>query len=136
MLKLSDYQIAILRNVESNEVIGDDSNEPTEESPNNEFSIPSIGIEQVNTLPLFTQIMAKIEISGREGISLKKLGNVFGFDFYKSRRLGQNLQTHPELVTIMKETNGGRAKFQNLVMRKFLKLNPAVKTETNDEDAK
>jgi hypothetical protein len=44
---------------------------------------------------------------------------IFGFDFYKSRRLGSNLQTNPEIVTIMKETCHGKAKYQNLVLRKF-----------------
>ena len=29
------------------------------------------------------------------------LGTLFGLDFYKSRRMGANLQAYPEIVTII-----------------------------------
>jgi hypothetical protein len=80
----------------------------------------SIGSEQAYIYPLYTQIFSKIEEYDKEGISLKQLGTLFGLDFYKSRRMGANLQTHPEIVTIIKETDRGKAKYQTIVFRKFL----------------
>lgn len=124
MLKLLESQVAQLNKTNSTSAADDSINDLEDEaieadSTGNTLT-NSIGIEQLNTVPLYTQILAKIEQSGRDGISLKKLGHLFGFDFYKARRLGTNLQSHPELVTVMKDTNGGRAKFQNLVMRRLL----------------
>ena len=65
--------------------------------------VASFGCEQVTSLPLYTQILAKIESCGREGIALRNLGIMFGLDFYKSRRLGNKLQTYPDIVTVLKE---------------------------------
>lgn len=124
MLKLLESQLAQLNKTNSTSTTDDSINDLEDEAMEADNSgntlTNSIGIEQLNTLPLYTQILAKIEESGRDGISLKKLGHLFGFDFYKARRLGTNLQSHPELVTVMKDTTGGRAKFQNLVMRRLL----------------
>lgn len=92
-----------------------------------ESIVENLGSAQSNTLPLYTQIFAKVEEYNKEGVSLKQLGTFFGFDFYKSRRMGNNLQTHPEIVTIIKETNRGKAKYQTVVLRKFLNLATKVK---------
>ena len=73
-----------------------------------EFTAPStslvrmIGSAQSAAWPLHAQIFANIEAYEREGISLKQLGTLYGLDFYRSRRLGNNLQMHPEIVTIIK----------------------------------
>ena len=133
MLKLTDFYFKSLaanqeeiNEVSDNSLLLENEDENLEEEDEDHKKanslLESIGSEQSNTLPLYTQIMARIESSGKDGISLKKLGNIFGFDFYKARRLGSNLQTNPEIVTIMKETNHGKAKYQNLVLRRFLKF--------------
>ena len=127
MLKLLESQLALFNKASSGgSNHADDSIEMDDAlDGDSELTLSSsIGVEQLNTMPLYSQIMAKIEQSGRDGISLKSLGHLFGLDFYKARRLGTNLQSHPELVTVMKETTGGRAKFQNLVMRRLLKQKP------------
>ena len=125
MLKLSESQIDLMKKISICPPVNElnETCESEVEQDDNDGDLDYMGIQQLNTMPLYTQILTRIEQSGKEGISLKKLGNIFGFDFYKARRLGTNLQTHPEIVTIMKETHGGRAKFQTLVMRKLLKLN-------------
>lgn len=79
-----------------------------------------IGTVQQNNTSLYTQIFDLIDQFGKEGISLKQLGHLFGFDFYKSRRLGSNLQIHPDVVTMIKETNRGKAKYQTIFLRKYL----------------
>lgn len=147
MLKLTEnYFKSLSQDEEANEtsslIDNDDENldEDDDDTKSSQF-IECIGSEQANTLPLYMQILDRIEASGKEGISLKKLGHIFGFDFYKARRLGSNLQTNSEIVTIMKETSHGKAKYQNLVLRKFLKLNtpntaisePASTVTTIDE---
>ncbi|CAF0758348.1 unnamed protein product [Brachionus calyciflorus] len=83
-------------------------------------SVDSLGTAQSRDLSLYTQIFNKIDECGKEGISLKQIGNMFGFDFYKSRRMGGNLQTHPDIVTMIKETNRGKAKYQTIFLRKYL----------------
>ncbi len=126
VIRLSDKQIEAMKKSTTSETDETQGQQTTieDESEDRQSMISCIGSEQINTLPFHTQIMARIEANGREGISLRRLGIVFGLDFYKTRRLGTNLQSHPDLVTIMKETSGGRAKFQSLVMRKLLKLPP------------
>lgn len=104
----------------------DDENE--EESTQIDPSL--VGSLQSNNLPFFSQIFQLLERCGKDGISLKRLGNVFGLDFYKSRRMGANLQSHPEIVTIVKETDKCKAKFQTIVLRKFLTENETSKEET------
>ena len=144
MLKLTDFYFKslITSQEDLNETIdnsllldNDDENqeEDDEDTKKANSLVECIGSEQSNTLPLYAQIMNRIELSGKDGISLKKLGHIFGFDFYKARRLGSNLQTNPEIVTIMKETSHGKAKYQNLVLRKFLKFNsnPIVTNENS-----
>jgi len=144
MLKLTDSYFKSLdtnqeeiNEISDNSLLLDNEDDNLEEEDDDykkaNSLVESIGSEQSNTLPLYTQIMQKIESSGKDGISLKKLGHIFGFDFYKSRRLGSNLQTNPEIVTIMKETNHGKAKYQSLVLRRFLKLdsNTAGANETS-----
>ena len=79
-----------------------------------------IGKSQQNYTSLYTQIFDQIDQCGKDGISLKQLGHLFGFDFYKSRRIGSNLQTHPDIVTMIKETNRGKAKYQTIFLRKYL----------------
>ncbi len=145
MLKLTDTYFKTLKQDDLNETnnsivdineldeLGEeDENNDDLNNKNSDSLIESIGSEQANTLPLYSQILDRIESSGKEGISLKNLGHIFGFDFYKSRRLGSNLQTNPEIVTIMKETCHGKAKYQNLVLRKFLKLNNSLPTASNE----
>jgi len=127
VIRLSDAQIEAMHRsttAESDEAESGQQAVIEDEGGDKQCLVDCIGSEQINTAPLHAQIMARIEASGREGISLRRLGVVFGLDFYKARRLGTNLQSHPDLVTIMKETTGGRAKFQSLVMRKLLKLAP------------
>ena len=129
MLKLSAKHLATMK---LNDSLDFELNEANESLMDAEFTedlcaVSSIGCAQLNTTPLYTQILARIEETGKDGISVKKLGTLFGFDFYKSRRLGTNLQTYPDLLTIMKETRHCRAKFQTLVMRKFLNLNDKIK---------
>lgn len=85
-----------------------------------------LGSAQSYRLPLFPTIFAQIEQFGAAGVSLKQIGRMFAFDFYKSRRMGNNLQAHPEIVTIMKETNKGKSKFQTIALRRFLSLPPKV----------
>lgn len=81
----------------------------------------SLGVRQSHKLPVYTQMFACVEGYARDGISLKQIGTMFALDFYKSRRMGNNLQTHPDIVTILKETNKGKSKFQTIVLRRFLK---------------
>lgn len=108
-----------------------DDDELDEDEPGRSASLCSyLGTAQSNLYPLYSQIFAKIEENGREGISLKQLGSLFGLDFYRSRRMGTHLQAHPEIVTKIKETNRGKAKFQTIVMRKFLELK-REKSDTN-----
>lgn len=87
-----------------------------------ESVMSSLGMAQTHQLPLFAQMFARIEQVGKTGISLKQIGTLFAFDFYKSRRMGNNLQAHPDVVTIMKETNKGKTKFQTIVLRRMLDL--------------
>ena len=84
-----------------------------------------LGSSQSYLTPLYTQLFAKINEHGAEGISIKKLGTLFGLDFYKSRRMGANLQAHPDVVTIIKETSRMRAKYQTVMLRKYLHANQA-----------
>lgn len=88
-----------------------------------ESVLSSLGKAQSHQLPLFAQMFAQIEQVGKAGISLKQIGTLFAFDFYKSRRMGNNLQSHPDVVTILKETNKGKTKFQTIVLRRFRNLN-------------
>lgn len=74
-------------------------------------------------MPFFTLTFDQIERVGSIGISLKQISILFALDFYKSRRMSINIQAHPEIVTIMKETNNGKSKFQAVVLRKFLAQN-------------
>ena len=85
-----------------------------------EFVKQYLGSKQTYMTPMYTQIFAKIEEHGKEGISLKELGTLFGLDFYKSRRMGGHLQAYPDIVTIIKETTRMRAKYQTIMLRKFL----------------
>lgn len=121
MVKLADCYY------EKNVLNQDDRNMDDEaidnEDPSPGFDQSLIGIKQSNLLPLYSQIFSVIEASGKEGISLKQLGNLFGFDFYRSRRMNSYLQTHPEIVTIIKETDRGKAKYQTIVLRKFIGAN-------------
>lgn len=101
----------------------------------NHDDLSLIGSEIDNISPLFAQIFKCIEKSGTEGVSLRKIGYIFGLDFYKSRRIGAHLQSHPEIVTIVKETERNRAKYQTIVFRKFLteqqvKQEQTVKNQT------
>ena len=92
----------------------------------------NLGSAQSHNLPLHLLMFAKIEQFEKEGVSLKQIGTMFALDFYKSRRMGNNLQAHPEIVTIMKETNKGKTKFQTIVLRKFLALTSKVKNKKID----
>lgn len=83
----------------------------------NKFKLCS---EQDADLPLYTKMFKYIERCGVSGVSLKQLGYLYGLDFYKSRRIGAHLQTHPDIVTLVKETERGKAKYQTIIMRKFL----------------
>ena len=87
----------------------------------------NLGSAQSHNLPLHLLMFAKIEQFEKEGVSLKQIGTMFALDFYKSRRMGNNLQAHPEIVTMMKETNKGKTKFQTIVLRKFLALAAKVR---------
>lgn len=89
------------------------------------FIRENLGSKQTYLSSLYTQIFAKVEEHGKNGISLKEIGTLFGLDFYKSRRMGANLQAHPEIVTIIKETTRMRAKYQTIMLRKFLQVNEA-----------
>lgn len=132
MIKLTESYIKTIKqnsNSESSNLQEEDLGlEDTMLDDENSSSFPSVltdilGTAQSNTLSLYTQIFGRIEESGKDGISLKQLGNLFAFDFYKSRRMGANLQTHPEIVTLIKETNRGKAKYQTIFLRKFLNQN-------------
>lgn len=105
--------------------------EETEEADDDQTSLSSLrrtlGSAQSHNLPLYALMFAKIEQFAKDGVSLKQIGTMFALDFYKSRRMGNNLQAHPEIVTIMKETNKGKTKFQTIVMRKFLVLTSKVR---------
>lgn len=142
MVKLTDayYKMMLSHKQMSENEGGDDLSDTTElselnEAGPNELTVSlrnSIGSEQAYIYPLYTQIFSKIEEYGKEGISLKQLGTLFGFDFYKSRRMGANLQTHPEIVTIIKETDRGKAKYQTIVFRKFLsQVRPAASASSS-----
>jgi hypothetical protein len=89
------------------------------------FIRENLGLKQSYLTSLYTQIFAEVEEHGKDGISLKEIGTLFGLDFYKSRRMGANLQAHPEIVTIIKETTRMRAKYQTITLRKFLQVNEA-----------
>lgn len=101
-------------------VVGGDGESNSDGSVESVMS--SLGMAQTHQLPLFAQMFARIEQVGKTGISLKQIGTLFAFDFYKSRRMGNNLQAHPDVVTIMKETNKGKTKFQTIVLRRMLDL--------------
>ena len=92
--------------------------------------VQDIGVEQSQSTPLYTQILSKIQMCGKDGVALKQLGVLFGLDFYKSRRLGSNLQTNPDLVTIMRETVRGKAKYQSIAFRKVLQSCSDIQTRS------
>jgi hypothetical protein len=100
--------------------------------------VKTLGMAQNNIQPLYSQLFAKVEETGAEGVSLKQLGTLFGFDFYKARRMGNNLQMHPDIVTIIKETNRGKAKYQTIMLRKFVQAsqNNAIKAVESLQTAK
>jgi hypothetical protein len=107
-----------------------DLNETGSAANDDEFSSISagsirkfLGSKQSYLTPIFTQIFEIVEEHAENGISLKEIGILFGLGFYKSRRLGANLQAHPDIVTIIKETTRMRAKYQTIMLRKF--LNPS-----------
>ncbi len=108
-------------------------NDSEEISSSSHMSLSCLGAEQSNFFPLNSQIFSKIEQCGQEGISLKELGTMFGLDFYKSRRIGANLQSHPEIVTLMKETNRGKAKYQTIILRKYLSSNVTNATKSSSQ---
>lgn len=97
-----------------------DGTEEMDEPDEDGKSSQSLGMAQSNLQPMMSQIFAKIEEQKDEGLALKNLGMLFGLDFYKARRMGGNLQMHPDMITVFRETNGGKAKYQAVVMRKFL----------------
>ena len=115
--------VRILKLVNANTSLSATVNEEDDDFDDNEtnlIDLTTLCSEQKIDLPLYTQIFNYIESCGQSGVSLKQLGNLFGFDFYKSRRIGAHLQTHPDIVTLVKETDRGKAKYQTIVMRKFL----------------
>lgn len=140
MIKLTDsYYKTMLSNNNIGNQQEDDINEfnesisvnETEEITSSNISLDLLGVEQSNFFPLNSQIFSKIEQCGKEGISLKELGTMFGLDFYKSRRIGANLQSHPEIVTLMKETNRGKAKYQTIILRKYLTSNSNILSKSS-----
>lgn len=104
----------------------DDEDDDEEEDESNESSMDSVisklGMAQSHQLPMFAQMFARIEQVGKVGISLKQMGTLFALDFYKSRRMGNNLQAHPDVVTVMKETNKGKTRLQTIALRRLLEL--------------
>ena len=100
--------------------LNNEEDEDFDENDGNLNDIETLCREQKIDLPIYTQIFKYIERCGEAGVSLKVLGKLFGFDFYKARRIGANLQTHPDVITLVKETERGKAKYQTIIMKKFL----------------
>ena len=72
------------------------------EEPNNDdenkddtshIDLALFGSLQSNIQPFFTQVFELLEKCGKDGISLRKLGQLFVLDFNKSRRICANLQS-------------------------------------------
>ncbi len=128
----------------SNEINCEEGDEDENSIRENESSelpvelVKTLGMAQNNFQPLYSQLFAKIEECGADGMSLKQLGTMFGFDFYKARRMGNNLQMHPDIVTIIKETNRGKAKYQTIMLRKFVQAsqNNSRKTIESHQDSR
>jgi hypothetical protein len=102
---------------------GDEDDEEVEQvasSGDLDLIYNTLGTGQSSLQPMHSQIFAHIEACGAEGMALKQMGMMFGLDFYKARRMGHNLQMHPDIVTIIKETNRGKAKYQTIMLRKFV----------------
>ncbi len=133
MVRLTDsYYKQMLNETQLETTINADlMNEDGFSSEMAESELNLVGMQQSNIYPLYTQIFAKLEECAHEGISLKQLGTLFGLDFYKARRMGANLQAHPEIVTIIKETDRGKAKYQTIVLRKFLIGSSSKKVSTS-----
>jgi hypothetical protein len=96
LLKLVDVNTSL------NTTLNNDD-EDFDESETSAKDIANLCSKQEFDLPLYTQMFKYIESCGKSGVSLKQLGYLFGFDFYKSRRIGAHLQTHPDIVTESKK---------------------------------
>jgi hypothetical protein len=129
MVKLTDEYLASKERragINNTEIISDEIDAETscgeandENGPIENSLVELLGSEQSDQVPLLVQVFRQIERYGSEGVSLRQLGAMFGLDFYKSRRLGSNLQTHPEIAVLVRETVHGKAKYQIVALRKF-----------------
>jgi hypothetical protein len=91
-----------------------------------------IGNDQSIDIPLYSRIFAKLEESGSEGIPIKSFGAIFGFDFYKSRRIISNLQTHSKVVTFINESSDHKSKYQRIVLKKFAENQKSTPNSLNN----
>jgi hypothetical protein len=98
----------------------DDDDECDDDEATDSVDMQLIASLQRFEWPVYTQLFQYIESCGLNGTSIKRLGLLFGLDFYKTRRIGSHLQTHPEIITVIKETEQARAKYQIIKLRKFL----------------
>jgi hypothetical protein len=96
--------------------IGDEDDDETLENVDTQLVASLQRVEW----PMYTQLFQYIERCGINGTSLKRLGLLFGLDFYKTRRMGSHLQTHPEVMTVIKETEQAKAKYQIIKLKKFV----------------
>lgn len=133
MIKLTDSYIKTLEK-QKNEIslVDDEMLVDYDDTEENTIS-NQLGTAQSFTKTMYSQIFEKIEEYGKEGVALKQIGHLFALDFYRSRRMGANLQTHPEILTLIKETNRGKAKYQTISLRKFQNT-PAESLQNNNNN--